>query len=79
MKNDKESYLSKLNFEDKTYLLSLYESINKNPLDNLLTTIKPFWSMLSTIKLKLKSEEHPSNGLPKEEVLSSVKLFLICS
>ena len=79
MKNDKESYLSKLNFEDKIYLLSLYESINKNPLDNLLTTIKPFWSMLSTIKLKLKSEEHPSNGLPKEEVLSSVKLFLIFS
>ena len=79
MKSDKETYLSKLNFEDKTYLLSLYESINKNPLDNLLTTIKPFWSMLSTIKLKLKSEEHPSNGLPKEEVLSSVKLFLIFS
>ena len=79
MINDKETYLSKLNFEDKIYLLSLYESINKNPLDNLLTTIKPFWNMLSTIKLKLKSEEHPSNGLPKEEVLSSVKLFLIFS
>ncbi len=79
MKNDKESYLSKLNFEDKTYLLSLYESINKNPLDNLLSSIKPFWNMLSTIKLKLKAEEHPSNGLPKEEVLSAVKLFLIFS
>ena len=79
MKNDKESYLSKLNFEDKSYILSLYESINKNPLDNLLSTIKPFWNMLSTIKLKLKAEEHPSNGLPKEEVLSTVKLFLIFS
>ena len=79
MKNDKESYLSKLNFEDKSYLLSLYESINKNPLDNLLSTIKPFWNILSTIKLKLKAEEHPSNGLPKEEVLSTVKLFLIFS
>ena len=79
MKNDKESYLSKLNFEDKSYILSLYESINKNPLDNLLTTIKPFWNLLSTIKLKLKAEEHPSNGLPKEEVLSTVKLFLIFS
>jgi hypothetical protein len=79
MKNEKETYLSKLNFEDKAYLLSLYESINKNPLDNLITTIKPFMSMLSTIKLKLKSEEHPSNGLPKEEVLSAVKVFLIFS
>ena len=79
MKNDKESYLSKLNFEDKSYILSLYESINKNPLDNLLSTIKPFWNILSTIKLKLKAEEHPSNGLPKEEVLSTVKLFLIFS
>ena len=79
MKSDKETYLSKLNFEDKSYLLSLYESINKNPLDNLLSTIKPFWNMLSTIKLKLKAEEHPSNGLPKEEVLSAVKLFLIFS
>ena len=79
MKNDKETYFTKLNFEDKSYLLSLYESINKNPLDNLLTTIKPFWNMLSTIKLKLKAEEHPSNGLPKEEVLSAVKLFLIFS
>ena len=78
MKSDKETYLSKLNFEDKSYLLSLYESINKNPLDNLLSTIKPFWNMLSTIKLKLKAEEHPSNGLPKE-VLSAVKLFLIFS
>ena len=79
MKSDKETYLSKLNFEDKSYLLSLYESINKNPLDNLLSTIKPFWNILSTIKLKLKAEEHPSNGLPKEEVLSTVKLFLIFS
>ena len=79
MKNEKETYFTKLNFEDKSYLLSLYESINKNPLDNLLTTIKPFWNLLSTIKLKLKAEEHPSNGLPKEEVLSSVKLFLIFS
>ena len=79
MKNDKESYLSKLNFEDKSYILSLYESINKNPLDNLLSTIKPFWNILSTIKLKLKAEEHPSNGLPKEEVLSTVNLFLIFS
>ena len=79
MKGDKETYFTKLNFEDKSYLLSLYENINKNPLDNLLTTIKPFWNMLSTIKLKLKAEEHPSNGLPKEEVLSSVKLFLIFS
>ena len=79
MKSDKETYLSKLNFEDKSYLLSLYESINKNPLDNLLSSIKPFWNMLSTIKLKLKAEEHPSNGLPKEEVLSAVKLFLIFS
>jgi hypothetical protein len=79
MKNDKESYLSKLNFEDKSYILSLYESINKNPIDNLLSTIKPFWNILSTIKLKLKAEEHPSNGLPKEEVLSTVKLFLIFS
>ena len=79
MKNDKESYLSKLNFEDKSYILSLYESINKNTLDNLLSTIKPFWNILSTIKLKLKAEEHPSNGLPKEEVLSTVKLFLIFS
>ena len=35
--------------------------------------------MLSTIKLKLKAEEHPSNGLPKEEVLSAVKVFLIFS
>ena len=75
MKNEKESYLSKLNFEDKAYLLSIYESINKYPLDNLITTIKPFMSMLSTIKLKLKAEEHPSNGLPKEEVLSTVKVF----
>jgi len=79
MKNEKESYLSKLNFEDKGYLLSLYESINKSPLDNLITTIKPFMSMLSTVKLKLKAEEHPSNGLPKEEVLSAVKVFLILS
>ena len=79
MKSDKETYLSKLNFEDKSYLLSLYEAINKNPLDNLLSSIKPFWNMLSTIKLKLKAEEHPSNGLPKEEVLSAVKLFLIFS
>jgi hypothetical protein len=79
MKSDKETYLSKLNFEDKSYLLSLYEAINKNPLDNLLSSIKPFWNMLSTIKLKLKAEEHPSNGLPKEEVLSTVKLFLIFS
>ena len=69
MKNEKDTYFTKLNFEDKSYLLSLYESINKNPLDNLLTTIK----------LKLKAEEHPSNGLPKEEVLSAVKLFLIFS
>jgi hypothetical protein len=79
MKNDKESFLSKLNFEEKGYLLSLYESINKSPLDNLITTIKPFMSMFSTIKLKLKAEEHPSNGLPKEEVLSAVKVFLIVS
>ena len=79
MKNEKESYLSKLNFEEKGYLLSLYESINKSPPDNLITTIKPFMSMLSTIKLKLKAEEHPSNGLPKEEVLSAVKVFLILS
>jgi len=79
MKNEKESYLTKLNFEDKSYLLSLYESINKNPLDNLLSTIKPFWNLLSTLKLKLKAEEHPSNGLPKEDVLSAVKLFLIFS
>ena len=79
MKNEKESYLSKLNFEDKGYLLSLYESINKLPLDNLMTTIKPFMSMLSTIKIKLKAEEHPSNGLPKEDVLSAVKVFLIFS
>lgn len=79
MKNEKESYLSKLNFEDKAYLLSIYESINKYPLDNLITTIKPFMSMLSTVKLKLKAEEHPSNGLPKEEVLSAVKVFLIFS
>ena len=79
MKNEKESYLSKLNLEEKGYLLSLYESINKSPPDNLITTIKPFMSMLSTIKLKLKAEEHPSNGLPKEEVLSAVKVFLILS
>jgi hypothetical protein len=79
MKNDKESFLSKLNFEEKGYLLSLYDSINKAPLDNLITTIKPFMSMFSTIKLKLKAEEHPSNGLPKEEVLSAVKVFLIVS
>ena len=79
MKNENESLLSKINFEDKGYLLSLYESINKSPLDNLMTTIKPFMSMLSTIKLKLKAEEHPSNGLPKEEVLSAVKVFLILS
>ena len=79
MKNDKESFLSKLNFEEKGYLLSLYESINKSPLDNLITTIKPFMSMFTTIKLKLKAEEHPSNGLPKEEVLSAVKVFLIFS
>ena len=79
MKNEKDTYFTKLNFEDKSYLLSLYESINKNPLDNLLTTMKPFWNMLSTIKIKLKAEEHPSNGLPKEEVLSSVKLLLIFS
>ena len=79
MKNEKDTYFTKLNFEDKSYLLSLYESINKNPLDNLLTTMKPFWNMLSTIKIKLKAEEHPSNGLPKEDVLSSVKLLLIFS
>ena len=79
MKNDKESFLSKLNFAEKGYLLSLYDSINKAPLDNLITTIKPFMSMFSTIKLKLKAEEHPSNGLPKEEVLSAVKVFLIVS
>ena len=79
MKNEKESYLFKINFEDRAYLLSIYESINKYPLDNLITTIKPFMSMLSTIKLKLKAEEHPSNGLPKEEVLSAVKVFLIIS
>jgi hypothetical protein len=79
MKNDKESFLSKLNVEEKGYLLSLYDSINKAPLDNLITTIKPFMSMFSTIKLKLKAEEHPSNGLPKEEVLSAVKVFLIVS
>ena len=34
MKSDKETYLSKLNFEAKSYLLSLYESINKNPLES---------------------------------------------
>ena len=79
MKNDKESFLSKLNFEEKGYLLSLYDSLNKSPPDNLITTIKPFMSMLSTIKLQLKAEEHPSNGLPKEEVLSTVKVFLIFS
>ena len=79
MKNEKESYLSKLNFEDKAYLLSIYESINKYPIDNLITTIKPFMNMLTTIKLKLKAEEHPSNGLPKEEVLSAVKVFMIFS
>ena len=79
MKNDKESFLSKLNFEEKGYLLSLYDSINKSPPDNYITTIKPFMSMLSTIKLKLKAEENPSNGLPKEEVLSAVKVFLIFS
>ena len=79
MKNENESYLSKINFEYKVYLLSLYESINKSPLDNLMTTIKPFMSMLSSLKLKLKAEEHPSIGLPKEEVLSAVKVFLILS
>ena len=79
MENEKESYLSKINFEDKGYLLSIYESINKAPLDNLITTIKPFMSMFSTIKLKLRAEEHPSNDLPKEDVQSAVKVFLIIS
>lgn len=77
MKSDKESFLTKLNFEDKGYLLSLYESINKSSPDNLLTSIKPFISMLSILKLKLKTEQRPSNGLPKEDVLSAVKIFLI--
>ena len=79
MKNEKEAYLSSINFEDKGYLLSLYESINKSPMDNLITTIKRFMSMFSTIKLKIRAEEHPSNGLPNEDVQSAVKVFLIFS
>lgn len=77
MKNDKESFLNKLDFEDKGYLLSLYESVYKSSPDNLIAEIKPFMNTLSVVKLKLKVEQHPTNGLPKEEVLSTVKVFLI--
>lgn len=75
----KESILPQLNFEDRGYLLSLYESINKSSSDFLMTTTSPFINMLSAIKIKSKTEKHPSNGLLKEDVSFTVKVHLIFS
>ena len=77
MNIQKDSYLSQLNFEDKSYLLSIYESINKSPPDNLISSIKPFMSFQSTIKLKLKAEEHSTNGQSNDDMISSGKIFII--
>lgn len=77
-KND-ESILTKLDFDDKAYLISFYENFVKSSNEEFIQNYSIFKSNLVSNKTYYSANQYNRSGQPNSQVASSLKVIKIYS